>query len=515
MRENIFNNDFKKLIFILIILINIIIIQTVNGQNCDSLWNIYNNAKNDTTRIKLLNEEIGYIYETINIDSAIFFYNKAIALADKNIMQKTKNETTFLNLKATSLRYIGIVYIDNEQFDKAIEYYLKSLKIFTQIGNSEGMASCYTNLGNAYNNKSDYYKAIEFFLKSLKIDEKSGNKKGVSMCYTNIGAVYASLGNYDKSIEYFLMSLKIKEELKDIKGISNCYNNIGIIHKEQGNYKKSIEFLLKALEIDEKNGDQIGASYCITNIANVYKNQGDDDNALSYYFKALDFFEKYDDKIGMTSCYGNIGSMYLRKAEYDKASEFFLKSLKINEDLGFKEGIAQIYFQLSSLNVTLSEQKNISAQIKLNYVSKSIDYGLKSMFVAQEIKALPRIYDAAEVLMESYKISHNYIKYMEYAEIFIATKDSMFSEEKTKALTEMGTKYESEKKQLEIDKMQKQKELDNKTIEAQQAENKKQQIIIVSAIGGFLIILVFSIIILRMFGQKRKANILLASQNAE
>jgi len=104
---------------------------------------------------------------------------------------------------------------------------------------------------------------------------------------------------------------------------------------------------------------------------------------------------------------------------------------------------------------------------------------------------------------------------IKYAEIYISTQDSMFSEEKTNALAEMEAKFESEKKQLEIDKMQKQKELDNKTMEAQQAENRKQQIIIFSAIGGFIIVLVFSVILLRMFRQKRKANILLAKQNKE
>ena len=70
----------------------------------------------------------------------------------------------------------------------------------------------------------------------------------------------------------------------------------------------------------------------------------------------------------------------------------------------------------------------------------------------------------------------------------------------------MTTKYEAEKKQLQIEKMEQQKELDNKTIEAQQAENRKQQIIIFSTIGGFIIVLGFSIIILRMFRQSILAS---------
>ena len=83
---------------------------------------------------------------------------------------------------------------------------------------------------------------------------------------------------------------------------------------------------------------------------------------------------------------------------------------------------------------------------------------------------------------------------------------------KNKALTELEIQYKTEKRQLEIDKLEKEKALQNETIARKNVENHKQQLIIYFFIVGFIIIIFFSLVIYRLFIQKKKANILLAEQ---
>ena len=70
------------------------------------------------------------------------------------------------------------------------------------------------------------------------------------------------------------------------------------------------------------------------------------------------------------------------------------------------------------------------------------------------------------------------------------------------------TKYQTEKKQQEIELLNKDKALQNEEI-------KKQSIIKNSFIIGFGLILLIAIIIYRSFRQKRKANIILSQKNTE
>ncbi|PLX12526.1 MAG: hypothetical protein C0594_02310, partial [Marinilabiliales bacterium] len=434
-----------KIKTILIILLLLRLCFQLHGQEekyLDSLWNVIKLSKNDTTRIKTyLN--IGDIYEYNMPDTALFYYEKALSLTENSSTKQGSTdphtEKVQILLRAKTLLFIGIIYMDQGSYNKAINLFLKSLKIFEEYGNKKGMSACYNNIGIIYRNQESYEKAIEYFLKALKIFEELGDKNGMSACYTNTGLVNSDQGNFGKAIEYYLKSLKIKEERGDKKGMSACYNNIGLIYSSQENYDKAIKYFLKSLKIDQER----------------------------------------DDKNGMAIVYGNIASVKILIA--DKLKE--------------------------ASKITSSEWRA--------HLDSALIYGKKAYKLAKEIGAVPMQNDASAHLQKAYTKLGKYKEAINFAEIFIETQDSMFSEEKTKALAEMQTKYKAEKKQLLIEKMEKQKELDNKTIEAQQAENHKQQVFIIFSISSLILVLGFLIIILRLFRQKRKANILLANQKTE
>jgi len=417
----------------------------------DSLMTLYNQAQNDTTRIILLNDEIGYLYESINLDSAIYYYNLAVNLADKNL-DKFTTETKqsyeyyiYLSLKSKSLGYLGNVNELKDVYDIALEYYLKALEL------NEILVSC-----------------------------KDPN--------------LIMLGK---------------------QGISKCYGNIGNMQLYQKNYDNAIEYLLKAITIFEDIDDKRGAATCFVNIGKAYFQKDDYDNTLNCVNKASKIFEEIGDKRGLSACYINLGSVQHMNRNYKQAITNYLKSLEIKEELDDKRGMAIINGNISVLYSDIADSLKSNKPKWKSNLDSALVYGLKAMEIANEIGSISAMNSAANKIKDIYIKKSDYQKAIEYFEIFIATQDSMFNEDKTNALVEMSTKYESEKKQLEIDKMQNQKELDNKTIEAQQAENRKQFIIIMSSILGFIIVLVFSIILLRMFRHKRKANILLSEQKAE
>ena len=67
----------------------------------------------------------------------------------------------------------------------------------------------YGNLGNAYLYLGDYQKAIEYHEKHLKIAIEIGDRGGECGAYGNLGNAYCSLGDYRKAIEYHEKQLKI------------------------------------------------------------------------------------------------------------------------------------------------------------------------------------------------------------------------------------------------------------------------------------------------------------------
>lgn len=456
----------------------------LQGQNSmvDSLYKDYLDEEQDTTRIRLL-LKIGAEFEHQDPDSALVYFFDALELAESLVSSipsgkksRKYHEKTALSLNAKTLRYIGTIQRGQSDYDKAMENYLKSVEIYNELGNKKALIVCYNDIGLVYKGQGRYNMAIENYVKSLNLAVETDYKNGMSMGYNNIGGVHWYMGTYDKAIENFEKALKIYEELGDKTGVSICYCNIGLVYMNQGNYDEALKYSSESLKIDKELNDEYGMSFGYNNMGVINENQGRYDEAIEYYFKSLKIGKKVNDKSGVSQLYNDIASSYIKKADTYKVSEPVLWRANLDSAL--------IYANLA--------------------------YDL-----AVEIDALHLQNTAAEHLQKIYTQLGQYRQALKFAEINISTYDTIFSEEKANAIAEMATKYEAENKQLQIEKMEQQKQLDDITIEAQTIENRRQQIIIIFTVAGFIISLAFIIIIFILFRQKRKANILLEAQNEE
>ncbi|NCP45544.1 MAG: hypothetical protein GW818_03740, partial [Flavobacteriales bacterium] len=115
---------------------------------------------------------------------------------------------------------------------------------------------------------------------------------------------------------------------------------------------------------------------------------------------------------------------------------------------------------------------------RTSYYNQAVFYGTKAYELATQINSQFIINSSAAQLQRAFTKLGNKNEALKYAEIVILTKDSLFNDDKNRLITEMDTKYQSEKKQLEIEKLEKQKALDKETIARKEAETKKQKLII-------------------------------------
>ena len=542
-------------------LLLVILCASINtfGQNttADSLMKVLNNSKQDTTRIKIL-IEIGDAYENEKPEEAIVFYNKAVAEADKTMATKKITagiRKVLLKSKATSLRYMGIVLHYQGKFDDAIGYYAKSIKTFELINDKKGISDCYNNTGSAYLTLGNYPKAAENYKKSLEISEELGDNKGMSMCFLNLAISYKDQGNLEKAIEYNTKAFNIFKKLGDQKGEALYYNSIGIINRAQGKYEKAVENFIKSMKIKEIIGDKHGMAQSLQNIGNVYLDQEINNKALEYYTKSLKIDEELGNKQGIaiccenmasihsslgkkdialqyhfkavkmckeignnemiTTCYINIGSIYQYKNDLNKAGKYYQMAISNAKEVGDNNRLADAYDAMAILNIGLAKKAVSNKNTQQAYLNKAVEFGMNSITLAHEMKTVPQENSAAKSLMNAYKMLGNYQKAMEYADIYTATKDSMFVKEKTDAMAEMEAKYQNDKKQKEIEILEK-----DKVISHEKAQ--KQKILIISILGGSGLLIFLITFILRRLQitrrQKRiieEKNILLNEKNEE
>jgi len=163
------------------------------------------------------------------------------------------------------------------------DMYLRSLKMFEEMGDKKGIAKNLNNIGIVYREQGNYDKAIDHYLRSLKIFEESDDKQRIAISLNNLGTVYYEQGNYDKTIDYFLRSLKIDEEAGDKQGIAGSLNNIGEVYREQGKYELAIEYVNRSLSIAQEIGFKELIKYTYENLSVIYAKQNRFRQAYEYY----------------------------------------------------------------------------------------------------------------------------------------------------------------------------------------------------------------------------------------
>ncbi len=309
-------------------------------------------------------------------------FDLSISILDTALIVCNKYLGYFHKQTANVCESFGTVYYNKSEYDKALEYYFKSLDIYKELFGEkhDDVATSYNNIGVVYEKKSEYDKALQYNLKSLEIKKEFFGEKHVEVAdsYNNIGVIYFAKLEYDKALQYFFKSLEIKKELlgEQHADIAISYNNIGAVYYDKSEYDKAHEYFFKCLEIEiklfgEKN-EAVATSY--NNIGAYYIDKSEQDKALQYYFKALKirkelFGEKHVD---VAISYNNIGIVYQDKYELDKALQYFFKSLEIRKEL-FGEKHIYVSISYSNIGRLFRDSKQFETALKYLHLGMSAD----------------------------------------------------------------------------------------------------------------------------------------------
>jgi len=394
-------------------------------------------------KVKVLNQ-LSKAHWGRSPDTTIDYANQALELA------RQLNDRSG---EATALKNTGVAYNILGNHSLSLDYYKKSLAIYEEILDSTGMGNSLNNIGTVYNDLCDYDTALEYYLKSKRIYDAIGDTSGIAASYINIGNIYDVLREDEKALENFQISLKLNEQIGDNEGAAICLNNIGNIQSDLGDNHKALEYYQKSLLIYEKTGDPSGIGTAYINIGYAYDELGDSEMALEYYHKAHKIYEDFGDKLGLAIILNNIGDANRKLKNYSQAFAYLDKSMKLSAEIGYKD------------------------MLKENY----------------------------ECYADLYFDQGNYQKALENYKLFSAMKDSIFTDERSNQITEMQTKYDTEKKEKENELLRKETEIHQATI-------KKQNIITVSIGIGMALVIGLVIVMIRANNTKKKANRMLQEQ---
>ena len=418
----------------------------IHAQNADELISRLDTTSNDTLRVKLY-ENICWAYLFSDPNIAQQYADTGIALA-RQIKYKKGLASIYSNL--------GILNDYHNHYSEALENYDKALRIDIEEGDEKGASRIYNNLGIFYKNRGELDVAITYFIKSLNIKEKTGDQKGISSTKLGIGNIYYNKKDYRTALTYYKESYLIDVEIDNQKGMGTSANNVGLAYYELNQYDSAEYYYRIAEKAALSNNNYRAQSNCYNNIGLLNLNKGKLDIAKRYFEKSYHIDSLIEDHSSMTSAMLNISRVYSRKGNYHQSISIINKAIKIAEQ------IEDLYGQINAYEM-LASDSYLNGEYKFAYESK---------------------------------------------DRFVMLKDSIKVLENEERIENLNAKYESEKKELMIDKLNQEKQV-------QELEIERQNIQKMAFAVGFLFMFILAFVIFRSLKQKQKANQLITQQKKE
>jgi serine phosphatase RsbU (regulator of sigma subunit) len=334
---------------------------------------------------------------------------------------------------------------------------------------------------------SDYRKAIQYAKTELVLAQKLGDQKRMARSFAFIGTGLYMQGDYDKALTNYINSIKIYELAGDKANQADMANSIGNIYQSMSQFKKALEYYQLSAKLAQESGNEKFTSRAYIGIAVAYDQMKDKSNAEQYYLKSLEIFERLGMKSELTAGYANAGVFYFNNNEIQKAIIYDNKALQLGLELKDNGTVGVIYNNTGDVYA-----------FKKDYLN-AIDYYNKALVIAKQLQYKQLMQACYQSLSQVYEKLNNASLALQYHKLLMDIKDSLFTEQNSKQIADINTKYETEKKDKQI--LQKENQISKQ--EAQANQHQAQMNIL---FAGLIILLLVIFFVIRGLRRKQKTN---------
>ena len=208
-----------KYFFILLLLLPLSTISQDNSkpkiEKRDSLFKIWKDIEQpDSSRLDALDKLAWDVYLYSQPDSAFYYGEQYFVYAQsKGLTQKMASARTTQ----------GASYYLRGNYVQASDYYLRALTLYGNIGESNnrsklGVASVLNNLGIIHKEQGAFDKALEYYSRSLAIKKENNNPIGVAITLENMGVIHFEGKRLDTAKVLFEEAFQLYQNIENENG---------------------------------------------------------------------------------------------------------------------------------------------------------------------------------------------------------------------------------------------------------------------------------------------------------
>ncbi len=402
------------------------------------------------------------------------------------------SQTTSGKEKVAALNEMANILIQKNNFPKA-ESIVE--KINDEISNDDkiGHAALNINKGLLYKSNFDYKNALSHFYSALESADKAEDKKQIAICKNEIGHVFLLQKDYEEAETNLNDALSIREGAQDMRGASSTHILLGKLFFEKELFGKSKQHYKRAFDLMVKMQDLDGAADLATDLGNIDFILDDYESALVYYNTSRDIYNRGDDKEKLARNLWDIAKVLEAQGNLKQATHTNKEALELWKSTGSKLGIADSNLRIGNNYIARNNKRSAE------------EYLVKS---SETIKSELNTYGSYKIfkgLSVAFEKLGNYKDAFQFHVYYDKSKDVAFNKDKSEAMYELSTRYNSQfaaaEKEQRIEKL----EISNAA-----SSKVKKFLLAVLGLGMLLVFNLFS-----SNSRKKKDNAKLLEKNNE
>lgn len=364
-------------------------------------------------------------------------------------------------------------------------------------------ATALDNFGLLYRFHQHYEQGLDLHVKAFNLIENKKVKPYYKMRFANNAGVAARYHQkYALSVFYFMKGLKIADRENDLRNISISSNGIGnALGFIPGREDEALQYFERALATEKSRGNTLGMSINYLSICNYYINEEDYDTAHFYLDELLKVNTEREDEFGLAITYQLFGLAYSREGkDLEKAASYFKNAFVRFRILNNRHKLSEILISLGNIEM---ERKNFE---------QAEDHFLESLALAKELKQNELVRQSS---MKLFQISENRSDYKQALYFYKQSKayeDSIKLTDQNVRIEALTRKYSLEKKEDQIQLLEKDKALQLTAMEIQEQQSERRRITMILLAIGFALLLMIFIMQYRNYRIKKKTTALIQQE---
>ncbi|MCD6518949.1 MAG: protein kinase [Anaerolineae bacterium] len=174
---------------------------------------------------------------------------------------------------------LGIILDAQGEYERAIEYYQRSVETFARLQQPLDEGRGLNNLGFAFQRLGRYREARECYQQALERFQRVGDVHEQGVAYLHMAEVALAQGQREEAREHCRLANRLFEREGFSLGTADVYRVYAGIARQEGRWTVAERYLQEALGIYEEHGDRLNAAETHQEIGSLLKEMGEERRA--------------------------------------------------------------------------------------------------------------------------------------------------------------------------------------------------------------------------------------------